>query len=123
MISMDATDATHQSNQRKVVFSKINGKLPERPNNRTKQLIKSWELIMGNTLPLRIFRQMMPEKLDKDGLPNMDIINRAKNITLLAYNKTHIKCYGIINLQCDYERGYWKTFRIHIVDIPSPAVC
>ena len=60
---------------------------------------------MGNTHPLRIFRQMMPEKLDSDGLPNKDIANRPKNTVLHAYNETPIKCYGIIDLQCNQERG------------------
>ena len=65
----------------------------------------------------------MPEKLDSDGLPNKDVANKANNTTLLAYNKTPIKCYGIFDLQCDYERGDWKTFQFHNVDVPSPAVC
>ena len=78
---------------------------------------------MGNTLPLRIFRRMMPEKLDSDGLPNKDVANKTNNTTLFAYNKTPIKCYGIIDLQCDCKRGDWQTFQFHIVDVPSPAVC
>ena len=125
MISMDVADATYLSNQRKEVFTKINVKLPERPNNRTKRLInmKVDTGAMGNTLPLSIFRQMMPEKLDSDGLPNKDVANKANNTTLLAYNKTPIKCYGIINLQCNQERGDWKTFQFHTIDVPSPAVC
>ena len=95
MISMDVDDATHQSNQRKEGSTKINMKIPERPNDRTKRLInmKVDTGAMGNTLPLRIFRQMMPEKLDSDGLPNKDVANRAMNTVLLAYNKTPIQCY------------------------------
>ena len=125
MISMDIADVTHHGYQRKEVFTKINVKVPERPNDRTKRIInmKVDTGAMGNTLPLRIFRQMMPEKLDSDGLPNKDVANKANNTTLLAYNKTPIKCYGIIDLQCDYEKGDWKTFQFHIVDVPSPAVC
>ena len=60
--------------------------------------------VMGNTLPLRIFCQMMPEKLDSDGLPNQDVTNRAKNTTLLAYNNTPIQCYVSIDLPCNHER-------------------
>ena len=53
----------------------------------------------------RIFRQMMPEKLNSDGLPNKEVTNKAKNTALLVYNKTPIKCYGVIDLQCNHERG------------------
>ena len=107
MISIDISDVTHQNNQLKELFTKINVKLPERPNNNTKQLInmKVDTGAIGNTLFLRIFHQMMPEKLDSDGLPNMDINNRAKNTTLLAYNKTPIQCYGSTDLQCKHERA------------------
>ena len=94
-------------------------------NDHTKRIInmKVDTGAMGNTLPLRLFRQMMPEKLDSDGLSNKDVANKANNTTLLAYNKTPVKCYGIIDLQRDYKRGDWKTFQFHIVDVRSPAVC
>ena len=94
MISIDVADVTHQAYQRKEVFTNINVyQLPERPSDRTKRIInmKVDTGAMGNTLPLGNFHQMMPEKLDSDGLPNKDA-NRAKNTALLAYNKTPIKC-------------------------------
>ena len=101
MISMDVADVTHQGYQRKEVFTKINVKLPERPNDRTKRLInmKVDTGAMENTLPRRIFCQMMPETLESNRLPKKDVANRAKNTTLRVYNKTPIKCYGIIDLQ------------------------
>ena len=30
---------------------------------------------------------------------------------------------GVIDLQCDYKRGDWKTFHFHVVDVPIPVVC
>ena len=124
MISINIADVTHQNNQRKDIFTKINVKLPELPNNRTEQLInmKVNTGAMGSTLPLRSFCQMMPEKLGSDGLPNKDVANRAKNTALLAYNKTHQVFMGVSTCSVTTNGGL-ETFQFHIVDVPSPAVC
>ena len=54
----------------------------------------------GNTLPLRTFRNMMPDKLDDNGYPNRREVNSAENTTLTAYNGTTIRCFGSVTLNC-----------------------
>ena len=78
---------------------------------------------MGNTLPLRTYRQMMPENMKADGTPDETKINSKKIASLTAYNMTPIKCFGSINLLCNYGTSQWKKFEFHIVDVQSAAVC
>ena len=48
----------------------------------------------GNTLPIRIFRRMFPQRLDAEGFPVG--VGREHTTTLTAYNGSTIPCYGSI---------------------------
>jgi len=72
----------------------------------------------GNTLPVNTFCRMFPESLNSDGLPKWKT-NQAK---LVAYNGTPIKCYGSINIPCQYKESDWYNTTFYIVDVKGPAV-
>ncbi len=77
---------------------------------------------MGNTLPLRTFRQIFPNWLNTDGKPKQEMI-KPTSTTLMAYNKTPIPCYGSITMPCRHGAKDWTAFDFHIVDVSGPAVC
>ena len=77
---------------------------------------------MGNTLPLRIFQQMMPDNMKhQDGTPRG--CDNRKEIELTAYNDTSIKCYGSIKMNCKWGPSEWEEFEFYIVDVKGHAAC
>ena len=60
--------------------------------------------VQGNTLPVRMFRRMYPDKLDASGFPRKDCVNNT-HATLTASNGTRIPQYGSIQLPCRYDNG------------------
>ena len=110
--------------QRKEVFAKVDIRLPGR-NDRVRRILnmKVDTGAMGSTLPLRMFRQIMPERTNADGTPDKRQVTQVKNTTLIAYNNTKIDCYGTIDLHCKYRDTDWAERKFYIVDVPGPAVC
>ena len=124
---MDVADVTYQGYQRKEVFTKINVKLPERPNNHTKRLInmKVDNGAMRITLPLRIFRQMMDHALHGEGVLD-DFTPRDGKVdyqTRMLPTVQRTQHYMPTTRHLSSVMFDWKTFQFHVVDIPSPAVC
>ena len=76
----------------------------------------------GNTLPLRTFRRMYPDKVDADGFPVEHIVATARYARLMAYNGTSIPCHGIANIPCSYSNSAWNDTQFYIVDVTGPAV-
>ena len=68
----------------------------------------------GNTLPLRIFKQMYGKRW-------RNVIRRT-HTKLKAYNDTSIPCLGYIDLACRYGNSQWTTARFFVVEVPGPAV-
>ena len=58
----------------------------------------------GNTLPLRMFRRMFPEKLSAEGYPAAGSVT-DKATVLSAYNGTNIPHYGTLELPCKLENS------------------
>jgi len=75
----------------------------------------------GNTLPLRIYKKMFPDQLNKRGEPT-NIQPKQKGTQLTAYNGTPIQCYGHINLVCRFKDGAWHTGKFYIVNVAGPAI-
>ena len=76
----------------------------------------------GNTIPLRTFRRMYPDKLDAEGFPVEHIVAAARYARLTAYNGTSIACHGIVNIPCNYSNTAWNDTQFYIVDVTGPAV-
>ena len=123
-IMVPVASVADNKQQRKEVFAKVDIRLPGR-NDRVRRILnmKVDTGAMGSTLPLRIFRQIMPERTNADGTPDKRQITQVKNTTLIAYNNTKIDCYGTIDLHCKYRDTDWAGRKFYIVDVPGPAVC
>ena len=76
----------------------------------------------GNTIPLRTFHRMYPDKLDAEGFPVEHIVAAARYARLTAYNGTSIACHGIVDIPCSYSNSAWNDTQFYIVDVTGPAV-
>jgi len=76
----------------------------------------------GNTLPLRLYRQMFPTLLTSDGLPVPRIAAKARNARLTAYNGSAIQCHGVISFPCKYNDSPWIDTTFYVVDVPGSAI-
>ena len=123
-LEVDVAGVT-EGRSRKEVYANIDIQLPNIKSDRKRRLLKMKvdTGAMGNTIPLRIFRHMMPEKIGKDGKPIKKEVIAAKNTTLVAYNNTKIECFGSINIPSKYGEVGWAEHKFYIVDVPGPAVC
>lgn len=75
---------------------------------------------MGNTLPVRIFQKIWPEKVDETGLPKMKF--KKSETTLTAYNGTRIQHFGSITLPCYHKEGNLQPTEFYIVNTEGPAI-
>ena len=57
----------------------------------------------GNTLPLTTFRNMFPDKLNRDGFPQQEVAKAARDVKLTVYNGTTIPCYGTWSFPCKFQ--------------------
>ena len=71
----------------------------------------------GNTLPMRMFRQMYGDKADPRNL-----LEPANCIKLTVYNGEEIRCMGTLDMKCQHKSSGWKTSMFYVVDVPGPAV-
>ena len=110
---------------RQEVYAKMQIQIPGREHQRKKHIVnmKVDTGAMGNTLPSRVFQQMMPEKLNRNGLPGEEHVKVAKKTKLIAYNNTEIPCFGYIQLKYKHNKEEWSEFRFYIVDVEGPAAC
>ena len=75
----------------------------------------------GNILPLRIFRQMFPDKLNRDGLP-IQGATTERSTQLIAYNGTRIEQHGSVSLPCQYEQSGWHEEEFFVTSGDGPAI-
>jgi hypothetical protein len=74
----------------------------------------------GNTIPLRVVRQIFPNNVDSAGLP-VDV-DSVRGIKLTVYNGSPIKCHGAVNIPCRYDSKTWLATNVYVVDVQGPAV-
>ena len=110
-----------QQNNRDEAYAQVQIKLNNRPgiHNLSAKIDTGAQ---GNTLSLRTFRRMYPDKLDADGFPVEHIVAAARYARLTAYNGTSIPCHGIVNIPCSYSNSAWNDTQFYIVDVTGPAV-
>jgi hypothetical protein len=72
----------------------------------------------ANLMPLKMYRELFPENLNKEGLPIKSVLERS-NAILEAYGGTVIKQIGLVHLPCEYGgRKFMCEFYISDVDGP-----
>lgn len=69
----------------------------------------------GNTLPIRIARQMYGDQWTTKVEP-------VPNTTLTAYNGGEIKCCGAMKILCQYKECQWRKYKFYVVDVDGPAI-
>ena len=75
----------------------------------------------GNTLPLRMFRKLYPEKIDKRRIPKPDV-GKDRRTTLTAYGGRTLPHYGSVTLPCRYKDKEWEPTKFFITDVDGPAI-
>ncbi|KAL8607946.1 hypothetical protein ACOMHN_005501 [Nucella lapillus] len=75
----------------------------------------------GNILPLRIFRQMFPEELDKNGFPKSGS-TKPRPTVLQAYNGTPIQQHGVRPIICRYGSSEWHYAEFFVAESDGPAI-
>ena len=75
----------------------------------------------GNTLPLRIFQRIFPEKLNDAGLPDPRMISRSQTI-LTTYGGNRLEQLGCITIPCQYSNRSRRDVSFYIVDVEGPAI-
>ena len=73
----------------------------------------------GNILPLRVYRQIYPQRVNNDGLPST---LKPSPTVLTAYNGTTIKQFGTITLDCQYQGSEWAPAKFYIADTTGPII-
>ena len=73
----------------------------------------------GNVLPIRTFRRMFPDMLDKNGLPTNLTCTDTK---LTAYNGTEIRQYGTVSITSRYREGAWVTSTFYVAESPGHII-
>lgn len=107
--------------QRDEAYAKLSIQLTSRRGTHS-LLLKADTGAQGNTLPLRLFREMFPDQVGRDGLPSKTAVLATRGIRLTAYNGTDIPCHGMVSLKCKYLDSQWEDTSFYIVDVPGPAI-
>ena len=69
----------------------------------------------GNTLPVRIARQMYGEMWQSKVEP-------VPNVKLTAYNGGEIECCGVPKILCRYKDCQWRKYKFYVVDVDGTAI-
>ena len=75
----------------------------------------------ANTLPVRTFSKMYPEKMTLVGTPDPRCLNMCTS-SLTAYNGTPIKQHGTIMIACQRANGPWVETTFYVVDSDGPVI-
>ena len=74
----------------------------------------------ANVLPLRIYQKMFPDRMDKDGQPIRNFLEKS-SVRLVSYGGTLINQLGVCTLTCTYQQTRRKT-RFFVTDALGPAI-
>ena len=78
----------------------------------------------GNALPLREFKRIYPEHMDKrNKKPRVGIL-KPSNTRLIAYDDKPITCFGVLPIRCKHPETEtpWEEQDFYVVDVDGPAI-
>ena len=117
-ISMDSLrDSQSSARDQAFVNLQLDVKWKDRP---TELRAKVDTGAQGNVLPLRIYREMFPSRVDADGQPMDEYIEKS-SMKLISYGGAPITQHGVCTLTCTYQQTTRKT-RFFVTDAPGPAI-
>ena len=108
-----------QRDNRTEIFTELQIRLPDRPGTHTLKA-KVDTGAESNTIPLRTFRRMFPDKVDDLGQPIPG--STKKELTILnSYNGASIMRHGSVCIQCAHK-GKWATLKFFVVTTEGPTI-
>ena len=115
-LNFDAIDS--ETNQRKEAIASLHIKLSNRPGvHQLKAKVDTGA--QANTLPLRTFRNMFPEQVDNEGIPQ-HLPNSGT--VLSAYNGTQIMQFGTVVIPCKHQESSWEDALFYVVQSDGPVI-
>ncbi|XP_072170543.1 uncharacterized protein [Diadema setosum] len=75
----------------------------------------------ANTLPVRTYRRMFPERILPDGTPN-DLYLSQDSSMLTAYNGTQIQQHGKVTIPCQWNDSPWIDTSFYVVNSEGPVI-
>jgi len=111
--------STMEENRRDEAFAKLDIDLDK--HIKADLVVKIDTGAQANTLPMRIYRRMFPEKLDAAGYPKPGTTMKSPAV-LTAYNGTRINQHGSLILPCRYKNSKWHDAHFYVVDSDGPAI-
>lgn len=120
-IAIDGIDHTSKPLDNAEAYTTVKFKRSEREGKTAHLKVKIDTGAMGNTLPLRTFSRIWPNKVDKKGIPISTI--SAPYTRLFAYNDTEIKHYGAIKILLNPPHSEeWVETTFFVVDTEGPII-
>lgn len=110
------TDSSTVNSARGEAFAKVQVELPNVNHPKPMLKMKDYTGAQGNTLPLRIYRNMFPEHVDEHGLPAGTTPTQTK---LTAYNGTPIPRNRECSIKCSYSDKETNA-RFYVADVNGP---
>ena len=120
MLTFNNIQISSLQSTRDEAFVKLNVRLTSRLGIH-KLVLKVDSGAQGNTLSLRIYRQMFPDQLTKDGPSTKNSAKASHHVCLTVYNGTDNLRYSIIDVTCKFKDSGWENTKFHIVEVPGPA--
>ena len=120
--SVTIANFTHgkPESRRDEVFVPIQVNLAQSNKRKTTSRAKLDTGAQGNILHMRLYREMYPHQVDKNGNLNPNAL-LSSNVVLTAYGGSQIKHHGIVTIPCTY--GKENTLApFYVTDIPGPAI-
>jgi len=106
------------SNCNDEAYATLNIKLPRAPAQH-KLRLKVDTGAPRNTLPLRLYREMFPDNIDRNGNPRS---RTNSNTRLYTYGDQELKQYGTVTIPCQYKNSEWSDQVFFIVDVQGPGL-
>ena len=102
------------------IFVKLEIELEDRPRAPATLTAKVDSGAQGNILPIRLFRQMYPNKVDAEGFPKPGSTTPQQTV-LNLYGRVPMKQYGTCRIPCKYGE-HSTTAEFFVVNKDGPAI-
>ncbi|KAL9956099.1 hypothetical protein ACROYT_G037526 [Oculina patagonica] len=102
------------------IFVSIQVSLPQSSYRKTTLKAKLDTGAQGNILPMRLYREMFPHQIERDGKVKPNALSPS-NVVLTAYGGSRINHHGIVTIPCSYGDEN-STASFYVTDTPGPAI-
>ncbi|KAL9964120.1 hypothetical protein ACROYT_G027704 [Oculina patagonica] len=102
------------------IFVSIQVSLPQSSYRKTTLKSKLDTGAQGNILPMRIYREMFPHQIERDGKVKPNALSPS-NVVLTAYGGSRINHHVIVSIPCSYGDEN-STASFYVTDTPGPAI-